>query len=78
MIGNKNKIEPFSFKNKMLIMFKEKIVVGKIFSKFQKFFDNELKFDAIILILFEFLSNRFYFKTVQEIFYYIKIFYENH
>ena len=51
----------------MLIMFQEKIVVGKIFSKFQKFFDNELKFDAIILILFEFLSNPFYFKIVWEI-----------
>ena len=48
-------------------MFQKKIVVGKIFSKFQKFFDNELKFDAIILILFEFLSNHFYFKFVQEI-----------
>ena len=45
-------------------MFQEKIVVGKIFLKFQKFFDNELKFDAIILILFKFLSNHFYFKTV--------------
>ena len=50
----------------MLIMFQKKIVVGKIFSKFQKFFDNELKFDAIILILFEFLSNHFYFRFVQK------------